>query len=57
MDDLGAAMQIREGKEDGYRGILRFLGEIHGKGAVIFAGLELIDDWQGLGKNDGTVGS
>jgi dynactin complex subunit len=50
-------MQIREGKEDGYKGILRFLGEIQGKGAVVFAGLELIDEWQGLGKNDGTVGA
>lgn len=57
LDDLGAVMQIREGKEDGYKGILRFLGEIQGKGAVVFAGLELIDEWQGLGKNDGTVGA
>ncbi|PWN18035.1 hypothetical protein BCV69DRAFT_285330 [Microstroma glucosiphilum] len=57
LDDLGALMQIREGKEDGYRGILRFLGEIQGKGTVVFAGLELVEEWQGLGKNDGTVGS
>lgn len=55
VDDLGAIMQIRDGPEAGYRGILRFFGNIQGKGTKDFAGLELLDSWHGLGKNDGTV--
>ena len=48
-------MQVKDGNEAGYRGILRYLGQIQGKGDVNFAGLELLDDCQGKGKNDGTV--
>lgn len=53
--DLGAGVQVVDGNEQGYRGVLRYLGAIQGKGQAIFAGIELLDEWQGLGKNDGTV--
>lgn len=48
-------MQVVDGNEQGFRGVLRYLGEIQGKGNVTFAGIELLDEWQGLGKNDGIV--
>lgn len=48
-------MQVKDGNEAGYRGVLRYFGQIQGKGSVSFAGLELLDQWAGLGKNDGTV--
>lgn len=55
IDDLGAEVEVQQGDEKGYRGILRYLGEIQGKGQVVFAGIELLDEWHSLGKNDGTV--
>lgn len=55
IDDLGAEVEVQDGNEKGYRGILRYLGEIQGKGPVAFAGIELLDEWHSMGKNDGTV--
>ncbi|CAO1623298.1 unnamed protein product [Sympodiomycopsis kandeliae] len=55
LDDLGTMMQVKDGNEAGYKGILRYLGQIQGKGKVSFAGIELVDQWEGKGKNDGIV--
>ncbi|CAO1624272.1 unnamed protein product [Parajaminaea phylloscopi] len=55
LEDLGAEVKVVDGNEQGYRGVLRYLGEIEGKGKAIFAGIELLDEWKSLGKNDGVV--
>jgi CAP-Gly domain-containing linker protein 1 len=38
----------------GMEGILRYVGEVHGKPGT-WAGVELVGDYVGKGKNDGTV--
>lgn len=55
LEDLGAEVEVKDGNEKGYRGVLRYLGEITGKGQTQYAGIELTGGWQGMGKNDGTV--
>lgn len=55
--DLGAVLEVNAGPQAGFRGTLRYLGQIEGKGDVVYAGIELLDEWSGQGKNDGTVGA
>lgn len=38
----------------GFQGVLRFLGEVEFK-AGEWGGIELLGEWKGKGKNDGSV--